>query len=49
MSERLRGDLEALGDAYHQLFRGEDTDAAEAAAVHMAETFERIRLTLVSK
>lgn len=36
----------ALGDAYHRLFMGEDSDAAEAAAAHLAETLEALRATL---
>lgn len=32
MIERLRGDAEFRGDAFHQLFMGRDTDEAEAAA-----------------
>jgi hypothetical protein len=35
MSE-LRADPARLGDAYHELFMGRDTDEAEAAARHLA-------------
>lgn len=36
----LRADPGQLGDAYHQLFMGRDTDAAEAAAVHFSMWIE---------
>lgn len=40
MIEALRADAGALGDAYHQLFLGRDTDEAEAAAWHFAQAQE---------
>jgi hypothetical protein len=32
MRDALRANPDALGDAFHQLFMGRDTDEAEAAA-----------------
>lgn len=40
MMSDLRADLGKLGDAYHQLFMGRDTDAAEMAARHLAMSVE---------
>ena len=40
MMADLRGDFARLGDAYHQLFMGKDTDEAELAARHMAKVLE---------
>jgi len=36
MIEALRADAARLGEAYHDLFMGRDTDEAEAAAHHLA-------------
>lgn len=46
MTERIRVRPHALGDAYHRLFMGEDSDTAEAAAHHLADTLEAIRAFL---
>ncbi len=43
MSERFRDNWPSLGDAYHRLFMGQDSEEAEAAALHLGETLERIR------
>lgn len=43
MTEALRADTAALGDAYHQLFMGRDTDEAEAAAGHLGVMVELAR------
>ena len=40
MMADLRADLGKLGDAYHQLFMGHDTDQAEMAARHLAMSVE---------
>lgn len=40
MIEDLRAHPLKLGDAYHQLFMGRDTDEAEAAACHLAYGIE---------
>ncbi len=40
MMADLRADFAKLGDAYHQLFSGRDTDEAEMAARHMAMALE---------
>ncbi len=40
MISDLRASPMALADAYHQLFMGRDTDAAEAAAYHLSQFVE---------
>lgn len=40
MIDALRKDAGALGDAYHQLAMGRDTDEAEAAAWHFGQFVE---------
>lgn len=40
MIEALRANAGALGNAYHELFMGRDTDEAEAAAWHFGQFVE---------
>jgi hypothetical protein len=48
MIERLEGDLAFAGRCYHELFRGNDTDEAEAAAAHIARTSQLITMFLTT-
>lgn len=49
MREAFGENLELAGRCYHDLFRGEDTDEAEAAAQHMAEVMEMIKRSLTKR
>lgn len=40
MMTDLRADTAKLGEAYHQLFMGRDTDEAEMAARHLSIAME---------
>ena len=49
MRERFAGDLALAGRAYQDLFSGEDTREAEAAAQHLANVLCMIQGALTPK
>lgn len=49
MMEAFPHDLGLMGRAYQELFAGRDTDEAEAAGMHMGQTFQLVTDFLTKK
>ena len=49
MMEAFPNDLLLMGKAYQDLFAGRDSDEAEAAGMHMGQTFQLVSDFLTKK